>query len=248
LGTAWAVDERRLVASAAVVLALESHHDQGRRISVFNPRLEQEWEVADWHAPREYRQTLDDLSRLAQKEEEAFARLEQAETAEMRRQIEEEIVMLQERQFQAFERQVDHDFGTLSVAERLPVTLPLAEEGRAAAAGANVTLLGVPVEIDDPLADPESPPPVVALQGRILSRRRTQDPAGSAWRIVVKLSEDVAGQNWSGGAVLDGRGEVIGIYSRPTPPPFAPEAAAAPITTHDVIEIDRARALLRLGR
>jgi hypothetical protein len=62
-------------------------------------------------------------------------------------------------------------------------------------------------------------------------------------RLVIKCQESLAGQNWSGSPVLNSTGRVVGIYSRPTPPPFEAVDRPAP-ATHDVVEIEKLRELL----
>jgi len=52
-----------------------------------------------------------------------------------------------------------------------------------------------------------------------------------------------AGQNWSGSPILNSAGRVVGVYSRPTPPPFEAADRPAP-ATHDVVEIEKLRILL----
>jgi hypothetical protein len=74
-----------------------------------------------------------------------------------------------------------------------------------------------------------------------LRLKPANDPALA--RMVIRCQAPLSGQNWAGSPIVNSAERVVGVYSRPTPPPFEAPDRPTP-ETHDVVEIDKLQALL----
>lgn len=245
LGTAWGAGKHHLVTSAAIVLALEELRDVAPQSAVLSPLTKQELPIASTKAHASYRQAVADAKAAQVESESARLELEQNKDETKIESLTQKVVAADEKRFQALERQVDYDVGLIEVAAELPALLPLAAGGSAELkAGGKLTLAGIPFLRDEFLVDRDALSQPVKAPGSILTRMERNADAGSpGHRLLIKYrSDNSAQQNWSGSAVLNAAGQVIAIYSRPTPP--LPGQPAKPTASHDTAAVERVREIM----
>lgn len=245
LGTAWAAGKRHLVTSAAIIMALEELRDVAPQSAVLSPLAKNELPIVSTKAHASYRQGVADAKAAQSESEAARLELEQNKDETKIEALTQKVVASDEKRFQALERQVDYDVGVIEVATDLPTTLPLAGGDSAELkVGSKLTLAGIPFLRDEYLVDREALSPPVKVPGRILTRMELNAAAGGpSHRWLIKCSGDSSPQqNWSGSAVLNSAGQVVAVYSRPTPP--LPGQETKPIASHDTATIERVRELL----
>ena len=143
--------------------------------------------------------------------------------------------------FAAIERQTHADVGTLHVVEPLPAALPLAAPQTSLRPQRRVRVCGFPLDKEDHYFDRTEPLGVNVLPGRI-QRVARLSPSEPGNRRLLVTCDDVFAHDYKGSPILTDQGEVIGVFSRPTPPPD-PESAKQP-TTLDVVLIERLREML----
>jgi hypothetical protein len=241
LGTAFALASGRLVTSGAVASGLLGLKADFRTVWVRSMASQTDMEVTGIRLHPEYAKAFDD-ARRAQQESEAFRdKISRGEAGDNSKELTEMLAAIDERVFVAYERQASFDVAVLETSARLPGTLALADGGKTSP-GMRLSLWGVPFALTDYLVDPERGATAAPAPASLLMRLKPANDESLA-RLVVKCQDSLAGQNWSGSPVLNSAGRVVGVYSRPTPPPF--EAAdRPPPTTHDVVEIEKLRVLL----
>src|SRR6185369_2033547 len=241
LGTAWAAGKRQLVTSAAIVTALEDLRDIAPAALVSSPTSRKEAKIVRTRVHPQYKQALGE-AKVAQGEAESLRLdLEEKKPPAEVAALTEKIVAAEERRFLALERLTFYDVAVLDVDADLPLALSLAESssGRPRA-GSRVVLAGVPFAREEFLVDPDSPAPPQDSPGNVLLVQNLPGDSGGPFRVVIKCRLDLSGQNWSGSPVLNPAGQVIAVYSRPTPPDLDPKAPAS-VTSHDATDINRLR-------
>jgi hypothetical protein len=241
LGTAFAVAPGRLVTSGAVASGLQGLKADFRTVWARSMSAQADLEVTGIRLHPEYAKAFDD-ARRAQQESEAFRdKISRGEAGDNSKELTEKLSAIDERVFAAYERQASFDVAVLETSARLPGTLAMADGGKTSP-GTRLSLWGVPFAPTDYLVDPERGAIAAHTPASLLMRLKPANDESLA-RLVIKCQESLAGQNWSGSPILNSAGRVVGVYSRPTPPPF--EAAdRPPPATHDVVEIEKLRVLL----
>lgn len=242
LGTAWAVAPRQLVTSGAIVQAVETLRETLPRAFLRSPGVSREFAIVGLRKHPEYRRAVDAEAAARAEADALRTELEQAEPSDQDA-LTAKLVAAEERRYQALERQVHFDLGILEVDRDLPHQLssaPLAPDSPRV--GARLTLHGLPFPMREILADPDTLTPPMSVPATVVLRQLLPDSREPA-RLLVRTQRDLAGENWSGSPVVNAAGRVVGIYSRPTPPPFnedeTPQVPTVP--THDIAEIARLR-------
>ena len=240
LGTAWAVAPTTLVSSGAIGLAIEELRDTlpGARVSSVASDQEYGVEKVEVHpayraAETEGQSVMNELA-LLQNEVESNSDKEKIEELARKR------VELEGRLFQAFEREVAFDLAVIEIKGSLPQTLET-QTSAEPQPGARIWLVGAPCKTDEFLIDRDRPITARGLEGTLFLKRSVGSAPEAGTRLLINITGDLTGQNWSGSPLLSDSGRVIGLYSRPTPP--LPEHDAAP-PTQEAAAIGSLRALM----
>lgn len=239
LGTAWAVDKRKLVTSAAVgqgILQLQEQlpqiavkrGDDSAAVKIVQVRLHPEYQkiAAEVAAAQS---ELDDLQPADPDDE-------KSETPVVDDETRKKLATVQENLLEALQRQLDFDLAILDVEGDLPMAIKVAADIAGVRPGASVRLLGMPFPVDEFLVDPDALLAVTGATGQVQAKIAGDDQGVVRW--LVKFRDAKPADNWSGSAVVNSRGELIGVYSRPTPPPTLLDDDYVP-STHEVISIER---------
>ncbi len=241
LGTAFGVAPGRLLTSGAVASGLMGLKADFRTVWVRSITSQADLEVTGIRLHPEYAKAFDEARRAQQESEALRDKINRGEAGDNSKELTETLTTIDERVFAAYERQASFDVAILETSARLPGTLALADGGKTSP-GMRLSLWGVPFALTDYLVDPERGAMAAPAPASLLMRVKPANDESLA-RLVIKCQDSLAGQNWSGSPVLNSAGRVVGVYSRPTPPPYEAADRPAP-ATHDVVEIDKLRALL----
>jgi hypothetical protein len=241
LGTAFAAAPGRLVTSGAVATGLVGLKADFRTVWARSMAAGTDIEITAIRLHPQYAKAVDDAHRAQQESETLRDKISRGEAGDNSNELVQTLAAIDERVFAAYERQASFDVAVLETSARLPGTLEVADD-RTTAPGTRLTLWGVPFALADYLVDPERGAVPTRVPANVLMRLKPSNDESLA-RLVIKCQESLAGQNWSGSPVLNSTGRVVGIYSRPTPPPFEAVDRPAP-ATHDVVEIEKLRELL----
>jgi hypothetical protein len=243
LGTAWAVSKRQLITSGAIAAGLESLADVAPRSRVVSPQGGQSFSIRSRRLHPRYQAALQESRRAQSDAESVRLDLEKVKNQSQIDTLTEKLIAAEERRYQALERQVDCDLALLEIDGELPKTLAIAGQGVSPLkAGSKVTLCGVPFKQQDYVADPDAVLRSVTAPGNLLAGAMAASNAPRRW--LVRCAREFGSENWSGAPVLDSRGQVVGVYSRPTPPPPGRDELPA-IVTHDITDVSAALELLR---
>lgn len=241
LGTAWALDSRRLVTTGDAAQGINLNSESHPNLLARHTLSKVEFNIAGRTLHPQY--------------EAAAGRLGQARREILRLQTEWDLTANPDEQ-KIIDAQIDKlDFeATVAAEELVNVNIAILDLGRdtqmalpwatapAMKIGQEVTLLGHPLPTSEPLVNPDRPEPVQQQLGRLYKLESARVPI-APMRCAVRFDAALKGQNWSGSPVLNSEGIVVGLYARPTP--LRPGSAATPITTHDITVIDGVRDWLR---
>jgi hypothetical protein len=242
LGTAFAVAPGRLVTSGAVASGLQGLKDQFRTAWVRSMATKADVEITGIRLHPQYASSVD-AARTAQQESDTWRdKISRGEAGDNSEQLVQTLTAIDERVFAAYERQASFDLAMLETSGRVPGALLLAE-GSSAPPGAKLSLWGVPFALADYLVDPERGAVPTRTPASVLMRLKPSNDESLA-RLVIKCQDSLAGQNWSGSPVLNSSGRVIGVYSRPTPPPFDDATDRPAPATHDIVEAGKLHELM----
>jgi hypothetical protein len=239
LGTAWAVDKRRLVTSAAVGQGVLQLREQLPHVTVRKGGEATGMAISQVRIHPEFQRIAEEVT-AAQSEldalQEGLAEEVGAEPADVDDETRNKLAAAQEKLLQSLQQQLDFDLAVIEVDRDLPMTLRVAANSSAVRPGASVRLLGFPFPVDEFLVDPEALLEATAGTGQV--QAKVDSDAKGVQRWLVKFRDVKSADNWSGAAVVNSGGEIIGVYSRPTPPPTLLDDEYLP-STHEVISIDR---------
>jgi len=234
LGTAWAITPRKLITSGAVAAGMQALRDVAPTARVASADGKQTLAIRSFKLHPAYESALKEATH-AQGEAEGL-RLELEKPQADVNALTERLIAVEERRFQAFERQTGVDLALLEVDGDLPHPLSVAKpQSRTLKVGNRVRLGGFPFKPDDFIVDPDLSSPVSTVDATVGTVTNGSSSRPSYWRI--RTGTDLGSDNWSGGPVVDATGRVVGTYSRPTPPP---PGRAPPETwiLHDVADIE----------
>ncbi len=234
LGMAWAMEKRRLVTSAAVAQGIQQLREQLPQATVRGMDHRARATLADVHVHPEYQRISRLVSNLQQELDDLRGELEGSRDDSLIEQLRPKMIDVQSQLLESLHRQVDYDVAVMDVDRDLPNWLPVpAAESAKARPGTLVQLVGFPFPVDEFLLDPEAEMSFVTVQGQVQAKVKGADEAVRHW--LVKLRDAKPEENWSGSPVVNSRGEVLGVYSRPTAP-LESQADFVPVT-HEMTAI-----------
>jgi hypothetical protein len=242
LGSAGAISPTALVTSAAIGIEIEDAKESLPTVSVSTADFKHEYEVLAVKVHPAYR-TADDDADAATNELHAVQAdlVKDPNKADVEQLVKRQIAAL-ERLHRAFEMQAAFDLAVIEVKGPLPKSLDLALPADAKP-GAGVWLAGLPFQTTEFLVDRDQPGQVRGTKGSVFLKQPLPQSPEPAARLLVKFTEDLNGQNWSGCPVFNAAGKVVAVYSRPTPPMQTNDGDTPP-PTHDVSDIAQLKVLL----
>lgn len=258
VGTAWAVSERQLGTSGSLVLFLQQSKSEFPIVTVQRVFDGEEHPVTTSLVHSECQRKTERMQKLGGQIENARRQLEtttaitgsdddpsDAETVDpvSAETLAEKIISLEDQWFVVAEDMIHFDAGLLETDASVTddqdgVALPFTVEKPSRLA--SVTIAGAAFAHEQSVLVESSRLPLLNLECTLDSLVAY---AGDAIpRLVLQCSPEHIHQNWVGAPVLDSSGQVIGVYSRPTPS-LNPETP--PDGNHcDIVSIERVVSLL----
>jgi hypothetical protein len=237
VGTAWAVADRKLATSGNLVLFLQQSADDfpvvlvqsvkdGKQLAVVDSRVHN---LCRKHAARieALGRQIDDLRRRfsemtgADDDGAVDPKSDDANQPDAKavEELTQQILQLEDEWFVSAEDMIHFDVGVLQTTELLTenpnVALKIAEGTPSRLTPA--TVCGAAFPHDQSIVTEPAALPLRKLPGTVNSL--VQKNGDSVALVVLKCAADHVDQNWLGAPVLNSQGEVLGLYSRPTPSP-----------------------------
>ncbi len=229
VGTAWAVGPHTLASSASVVVRLRDLQERFPQVVVFWPTKNERISIVRTKVHPRYVEAAAACDQAEKELDELRTTQGDAAPEELdRERIREAWVEAGLKALKAAERQVYFDAATIEVNQPLDTILPPAPVSDAQALRPNLAVraMGLAFDFKDPFLDPNSADMAWTLDGRIGRLVSYDKDAPEVQRLLVHLeparpNQAVRGQleyTYVGSPVVNEAGQVIGIYSRPTPP------------------------------
>lgn len=216
LGTAWAISPQKLITSGAVAAGVQALRKVASTARVVSADGMRSLTVRSIRLHPGYESAMEDAGD-AQSEAEGL-RLELEQRSADVDSLTEQLITAEEKRYQAYERQTGVDLALLEVDGAMPHSLPVAKSSeRPLKLGSRMRLAGFPFEEEDFIVDPDHSSSLETRDATVGTAPHGHTAGPAYWRI--RTGADLGSDNWSGSPVIDSTGGVVGVYSRPTPPP-----------------------------
>lgn len=259
VGTAWVVGDRKLATSGNVVLFLQQSRGEFPVNVVQNLADGREWPIHDSIVHAMCRRNADRIKELGERIEKLEAKLdtlvEKADgesttdatdpeiDQDVSEKLAEQILKLDDEWFVSAEEMIHFDVGLLVTKDPLAGDSEAVELKMASTTPSRlspVTVSGAAFPHDQSIVIEPSPIPVSKLECTVEAFANTEQDG--VLRPVLRCSAEHIKQNWLGSPVINSSGEVVGLYSRPTPS-LAPDTPPAGDRC-DIISVARLNDLL----
>ena len=242
IGTGFAIDAQHVVTSAAVIEAMRGLRQNGlTEAFLFSPATEREMaiETATIHPRFEIANTV---ARQAQQEHDAiFDKLEsQPPSPESLEKVKENLIAARTKALRAIDTKTSYDVAIIRVNQQLAHWLTGAAEEASLRPRQKLQVAGYAFDVEDPFFDRSAPFELSTFSGRIDRLFRSTDD--SATRMLAETSSEQHEYAYFGSPAMNANGEVVGIYSRPTP--SAEESETDSSKTYDAALFERVRECL----
>ena len=203
--------------SAAVIEAMRGLGQNGlTETFLFSPATNRELaiETATIHPQFEIANTV---ARQAQQEHDAiFDELEsQPPSPESLEKVKESLLAARTKALQAIDTKTSYDIAVIRVNQKLEHWLTGAGEETTLRPKQKLQVIGYAFDVEDPFFDRNAPFEPSTLSGRVGRLFRAAED--SATRMLAEASPEQREYAYFGSPAMNARGEVVGIYSRPTP-------------------------------
>ena len=247
LGTAFAIDAKHLATSATVVRLLKDFQRAEYPLAiVYNPTLKRSHEIARVRVHPRF-EHADAEARVAREQHDAIR--EQFEASPNRNKVEEikrELIEQRLNALRALDHRTSYDVAIIELSEPVSDWLPLSTETTKLRPRQKLEVTGYAVDREDLLFDPDYPIELHILAARV--ERTTRSARDVATRLLAACPPHQLQYSYAGSPVLDAKGNVVAVYSRPTPPSAQGSVAPKPPATCDAATVDRILELLEMSR
>lgn len=245
VGTCFAIDEHRVATTASVASAMQEFQQNGfPNAYLFRSGADQQLLVNDvvihpyyLNASREARTSQEEYDQIADQYEAEPPAPEQIES------VQQQLLDAKLKAFEAMERQTVYDAAVISVTAPFEHWLTVAEGTSSLRPNMRLTVQGRAFDLEDPFFDAAEPNSVKTLDCRV--QQLLKPTADAPTRLLGTAPEAQFEAAFLGSPVLNSQGQVVAIYSRPTPPPPNGEEQTSPPQTFDGPLSDRIRECLK---
>ena len=235
VGTAWAVGDHKLATSGSVVMFLQQSTADFPHVLVQSVLDGRQWPVSRSFVHARCRENSNRMQRLGEqieKHRQEFAALTEADFEGVSadsasesavdesaiKDLTETILNLEDEWFLATETMIHFDVGLLETKESLARDGAAAQLAIASSPPSRLTaveLHGAAFFHNQSVVTEASKLPIVTQQ--CTAESFVKPEVDNIPRLVLTCRADHLEQNWLGAPVLNSAGEVVGLYSRPTP-------------------------------
>ncbi len=242
VGTGFAIDAQNVVTSAAVIEAMRGLGQNGlTEAFLFSPAMNREVAIETAKIHPRFR-IANTAARQAQQDHDAiFDELEsQPPSPETLENVKEKLLAARAKALQAIDTKTSYDVAIVRVGESLDYWLTGMGEEATLRPKQKLQVVGYAFDVEDPFFDRSAQFERTALSGRVGRLfRSTQD---SATRMLAEASSEQYEYAYFGSPAMNAKGEVVGVYSRPTPSAGEDETGSS--GTYDAALFERVRECL----
>ena len=218
VGTCFAIASQKLATTASVASAMKAFQQNGfpeaylvgahdsQQLKLQSTTIHPQYVVAQTQA------------RAAQNEYDSIFNQVEAEPPQPDQidAIEQKLLSAKVKAIEAMDRQSVFDVAVITTESKLPHWLSGLKKGSSLRPNLKLKIHGLAYDAQDPFFDPDEPLNVSSLTGRAQLTAKIADDVPP--RMTARTSADHIEDAYVGSPVFGSQGEVIAVYSRPTPP------------------------------
>lgn len=239
VGTGFAVDSETIVTSASVIQAMRSLQQNGYpEAFLFCPISNRELKIDSIVVHPQF-EIADIAARKAQQRHDAiYDQLEsQPPKPKAFEAVKDRLIAVRMEAFEAMDQKATHDVAVISTTEPLEYWLPGASVDTKLRPKQKINVTGYAFDMEDPFFDRNVPFELSTISSRV--GHLVTGPNSSNVRMIANSSPEQNEYAYLGSPVLNAQGQVVGVYSRPTP--TVVESEGEPKPTFDASLFKRVR-------
>ena len=218
VGTAFAIDANHVATSGAVAQAMVSLQENGYpHAFLYSPEKKDEWQIVSHRVHPEYSASSQALREAQAEHDRIFDELEaNPPDPDSFNEVKDELVEARLKALAAIDRKTACDVATFRIAGTLESWFPLAESASNLRPNQKLQIVGHAFDLEDPFFDATLPFDPIEVSSRVAqvippSQQALPRLQGKG----IAIQHEMA---FLGCPVLNPQGQVVAIYSRPTPP------------------------------
>lgn len=218
VGTGFAISAHRVATSASVINAMRDLQDNGfSRCMLYSPATTEELPIASAEVHPQHRQANSKAREAKQRHDDMIAQFE-AEPPDPNEleSIKPKLIDARMNALKAIEEQTSYDVGILEVDRELSPWLSGVDPDASLRPNMKLRVSGYAFDIQDPYFEPSASVEVSSMTGRLRQLQRVD--RDSPPRVLATASEEQSEYAYLGSPATDEQGNVVAVYSRPTPP------------------------------
>jgi hypothetical protein len=218
VGTAWAIDDRRLATSAAVVMVVKKLQADRFPQAKVVCKSGAEYVLTDSTVHPEYQKADEAFQTARDNYEQMRGQIAASRpTDQDLARLKEQLAGLSQVAFDQLDRRICFDIGILSVDRALPDLLQVAGNNTSLRPKLKIQLVGMAYDREDPYYDSTMSLSVSRQEGRIFQVVDLGPEDASASRLLIDCHMEQLDFNFAGSPILNADGHVLGLFSRLTP-------------------------------
>ncbi|XZE56852.1 trypsin-like peptidase domain-containing protein [Planctomycetaceae bacterium SH139] len=218
IGTGFAIDSQHIATTASVVHAMRNLQQNGfSEAFLFSPSTESELNITSTIIHPQF-ELANIVAREAQQEHDSiFDQLEsQPPTPEAFEQVKDQLIVARVKAFEAIDQKTTYDVAIIETTQALSHWLPGVADEIKLRPNQKLHVTGYAFDVEDPYLDRNVPIDLSTISSRFGQLAKATE--GSQDRMVAKGTLQQHEFAYLGSPVMNAQGQVVGIYSRPTPP------------------------------
>jgi len=219
VGTAWAFDGHTLATTASVVTAMQTLINDGfPKAQAVCPISHGYVRIAGAYVHPEYERAATTCRELQARYESTYRRLQSDGRTTEEIATHPTISDLRNEGFKTLDRQMYFDIGIIKLAQPVDCHLQVAEQAYLRPR-MELRVLNLVIDGEDPFFEPAAKTSSLKLTERVRLIEQCSDDANGPRRLVVDCNQDQSKWILAGSPLVNDRGEVVAMYSRPATPP-----------------------------
>jgi len=218
VGTGFAISAHRVATSASVINVMRDLQDNGfSRCMLYSPATAEELPIASAEVHPQHRQA-NSRAREAKRRHDAMISQFEADRPNPNEleSIKQKLIDAHVSAMKALEEQTSYDVGILEVDRELSHWLSGVDSDASLRPNMKLRVTGYAFDIQDPYFEPSASIAVSSMTGRLRQLQRVD--RDSAPRLLATASAEQSEYAYLGSPAIDDQGNVVAVYSRPTPP------------------------------
>ena len=232
VGTGFAISAHRVATSASVIHAMRDLQENGfSRCMLYSPATAEELAIASAEVHPKYRQANSEVREAKQRHDTMIARFEaEPPNPNELESIKQKLIDARLKALEAIEKQTSYDVGIMEVDQKMSHWLSGVDSNASVRPNMKLRVTGYAFDVQDPYFEPSASIPVLSMSGRLRQLQRVD--RDSPPRVLATGSAEQSEHAYLGSPATDDQGDVVAVYSRPTPPRAGGDASQ-PSATFD---------------